>query len=443
MNIKIGPIAINLPLVICAIAGAFIVYAAFILLAVLFSRHRRHYKESEERFRQLFEQNDDAIILFKRSSGEVIDVNPASVKLFCHTREEFLRRGSRLIFEPNGQGEFLDFLASISGEGHRDLDLKDHLRKDGTRILIAIRGQLIRLRNEEVVYCSFRDMTRKVQLERETKDLQAKLIQADKMALLGLLVSGIAHEINNPNNFIMINSTLLAEIWQDAAEILADHAAENGDFPLGGMNFATARREVPKLCGNITEGTKKICRIVDNLKGFARPCRGNGFPGNADLNRAAKEATAILAYEIRKYTDHFQLDLCEDLPAVRGNAQQIEQVIINLVLNALQSLPDKTGRVVVATDVESSGGFARLRVKDEGHGMDKKVLGRLAEPFFTTRINEGGTGLGLYISTAIIKEHRGFLEFESEPGRGTTTTIRLPIAGEHPAGCGISPDEEA
>ncbi len=424
MKIKIDLIPINVLIVI--------VNAVFVLLAVLLSRHRRHYRESEERFRQLFEQNDDAITLFKRSSGEVIDVNPASVRLYGYTREELLRQGSSLIFEPNDRGEFLEFLNSIGGEGHHDLDLKVNLRKDGTKILVAIRGQLIRLQNEEVVYCSFRDMTRKIELERETLNLQARLIQADKMALLGLLMSGIAHEINNPNNFMMINSILLAEIWQDAVEILADHAEENGDFPLGGMNFTKARQEVPKLFGSITEGTKRISRIVDNLKGFVRPCGGDGFPGDADLNRAVKEATAILAYEIRKYSDHFQLDLGENLPAVRGNAQQIEQVIINLILNALQSLPDKTRRVIVVTDVESSGGFARLQVKDEGDGMGKKVLDRLAEPFFTTRINEGGTGLGLYISTAIIKEHRGFLEFESEPGRGTTTTIRLPIAGEHP-----------
>jgi len=111
---------------------------------------------------------------------------------------------------------------------------------------------------------------------------------------------------------------------------------------------------------------------------------------------------------------------------VRGNSQQIEQVIINLIMNALQALPDKACGIMVTTATDPGDGAVVIAVRDEGKGMKRKVLERLKEPFFTTKLDSGGTGLGLYIADSIIAEHNGVLEFSSVLGSGTTATIRLP-----------------
>jgi signal transduction histidine kinase len=141
-------------------------------------------------------------------------------------------------------------------------------------------------------------------------------------------------------------------------------------------------------------------------------------------------AASLLNPQIKRHTRQFKLDLHEGVPMVRGNPQQLEQVVINLIMNAVQALPDRERKVIVSTSFDQDGGFAIIRVDDEGEGMPAEVRERICEPFFSTKLDQGGTGLGLAISNFIIKEHRGTLEFESEPGKGTTARIKLPVEPE-------------
>lgn len=270
-----------------------------------------------------------------------------------------------------------------------------------------------------------RDITAKARMEEEARLMQVKLIQANKMAALGTLVSGIAHEVNNPNSFIMTNAQLLSKVWSDTFKILAEYYRKNGDFSLGGLPFSELHEVIPKLLGGINDGTLRIKGIIDNLRDFARPDRAC-MDGKVDINKAVMGSTTILNNQIKKYTDNFNIHCKKNIPFVKGSAQQIEQVFINLIMNSLQALPSRACGVLVSTSFNKKSGRVIMQVRDEGVGMPKDVLERITEPFFTTKLDSGGTGLGLSISYAIVKEHNGTLEFESELNKGTTATVKLP-----------------
>ena len=389
-------------------------------------RAEEAFRQSEERFRQIFEQHQDTVLLLNSETLAVIDANPAAEQLYGFTREELIKSGTEIFFYTGEYEEFVSFVGEVRSNGRAYLANKMNVRKNGEEILVTIRGQLIQLQGEEVIFCSFTDVTKKVQREREAREAEAKLIHANKMASLGMLVSSIAHEINNPNNYIMSNASLLSATWKDAMEVLEEYAREHGEFYLGGVSFLTARKEVPKLLSGLMGGTRRINAIINSLKDFVRQ-DGGSLQERVDVGKAVRIACQIVEHEIKKHTVNFNLNIAEKPLYVRGNAQQLEQVVINLVINSLNSLPDKNGRMFVSVSHPEHGRYVEIRVRDEGVGMPESVLARLFEPFFTTRKDSGGTGLGLFISQSIIEKHNGVMEVESEPGKGTTVTVKLPI----------------
>ena len=273
-----------------------------------------------------------------------------------------------------------------------------------------------------------RDITARVRMEQETKMMQTKLIHANKMTSLGTLVSGVVHEINNPNSYILSNAQLFADIWKDVVKILSEHYRGKQDFQLAGLWFSKLRKTTPEMLDGIVDGSIRIKNITNTLKNFARP-DGAGMDGKVDIRKTIRNSRAILARQIEKFTGKFRVSIENKLPPVKGNSQQIEQVIVNLIMNSLQALPDKNCGVRISASVSNKSGFVLISVKDEGVGMTQDVINRATEPFFTTRLDRGGTGLGLSISYSIIKEHGGTLEFESEPGKGTTVSVKLPVYG--------------
>lgn len=256
---------------------------------------------------------------------------------------------------------------------------------------------------------------------------QGRLIQAHKLASIGMLASGIAHEINNPNNYIAFNTDLLTEIWRDALPVLTEYAASQPGFTLGGLPFDEIPATTTRLLSGLADGSRRINSIVSQLKQYSRPS-SEADPAGFEVNRAAANAATLLDHHIRRGTDLFSLELGTDLPRVRGVPQQIEQVLINLITNALQALSAKGQRVTVATSLEETSGDVIIEVSDEGRGMPPETLARLKEPFFSTRHDSGGTGLGLSICESILQEHGGSLLFESQPGKGTRAIVRLKLA---------------
>ncbi|MGC3999257.1 MAG: transporter substrate-binding domain-containing protein [Anaeromyxobacter sp.] len=257
---------------------------------------------------------------------------------------------------------------------------------------------------------------------------QQQLVQADKMAALGVLVSGVAHEVNNPTGIILMHAAPLRAAVQDALALLDEKAAAEGPFTLGGLPYERMRAELPRLVEEIQDCGRRIKHIVDDLKDFARR-EDTPRQQLLDLNEVARAAVRLADAELRRATRNLKVQLAELLPPVQGDPRRLEQVVLNLLVNACQALPDPERAITLATRHEVERGEVVLEVVDEGIGIPAEHLPRLLEPFFTTRRAEGGTGLGLSVSGGIIQEHRGRLEFRSAPGQGTTATLALP-AGE-------------
>ncbi|WP_136526342.1 PAS domain S-box protein [Geomonas ferrireducens] len=390
-----------------------------------FAQAKSELKESEERFYQVFVQNDDPVILMKLETLQVIDANPAALALYGLRHEELPYLDVKTLIEAGDLEKIRAALAHHDGS-QGVLQRAVSYKAGGEKIVISFRGTRIRLKDEELVLCSIRDISEKLRLEDEIRATQAKLIQTNKMSSLGMLVSSVAHEINNPNHCISINNTVLTQIVRDAlARLLALREAE-GNFNLGGFPYDEVLEMVPKLHDGIREGSLQIDKIVRDMKNFSKPAELD-MQGTVEVNRSVENAGSILWHHIQRHTDNCRMELGQDLPAVQGSQQQIDQVVINLVMNALQSLPDKNSGVLIRTWCAPQRETVNLSVEDQGSGMSEEVLARLTEPFFTMRIEQGGTGLGLYISSSIVKEHGGSLEFESRPGKGTRVTMRLPI----------------
>jgi polar amino acid transport system substrate-binding protein len=259
----------------------------------------------------------------------------------------------------------------------------------------------------------------------ELRQQQLQLIQADKMTSLGILVSGVAHEINNPCSFLLFNLPIVHDACRDSHDILEAHYQAHGDFEYGGLAYSRMRDEIPLILEGMQEGAQRIRRIVGDLKDFARQGDAD-LNESLDLNEVVAKAVRLVDKSIRIATDRFETEFAQALPAVRGNGQRIEQVVINLILNACQALDGPGQGICLRTYKAPAASRVILEVRDQGRGIDPASKPRLTDPFFTTRRDSGGTGLGLSVSAGIVREHGGTLHFESSPGQGTCVTLSLP-----------------
>ncbi len=246
------------------------------------------------------------------------------------------------------------------------------------------------------------------------------------MATLGILVSGIAHEINNPLNFILLNARIASRVWNEITPILQEYFETRGDFALAGMPYTKAHERIGQLISGISEGAARIEKIVTGLKNFSRQDQGD-LNQPVEINAVVESALVIVADLVKKSTHHFTADYGKNLPPIRGNYQQLEQVIINLITNSCQALADKDRKISVSTSLEEQDHCLRILIIDEGEGISAENMKHVLDPFFTTKRNSGGTGLGLSISYNIIKNHGGTLRLISKPGEGTRAEITLPL----------------
>lgn len=270
-----------------------------------------------------------------------------------------------------------------------------------------------------------REVEKRKRAAEELRLNQQQLVQADKMAALGILVSGMAHEINNPNGLILLNLPTVAEAARDIAPILEKRYQQEGDFRMGGLPYSEMRKEMPHMLSEMQEASKRIRRIVDDLKHFSRRSDAR-YDELVDVNEVVKTSVRLVDNTIRNATNRYTVHYSGNLPKVSGNFQRLEQVVVNLVLNACQSLPGPDRAIRVSTWYHAGKRSVIIEIADEGVGIPPENLSRMTEPFFTTKRETGGTGLGLAISDGIIKEHGGTIQFESTPEQGTTVTVIVP-----------------
>ena len=357
---------------------------------------RNALREAEERYRALADATMEAVVL--HNHGVILDTNATADKLFGLSAGMMIGRSVGEFIAPGSIDVALEKVeANESG-----MYESSGMRSDGSQFPCEARARVVTYRGESVRMVAIRDLT-------ERKQLEARLALADRLASMGTLAAGVAHEINNPLSYILLNLEIAqSELANASPERPATHALSSVRDAL--------------------EGTERVKRIVSDLRSFSR---GSGDEtASVDLERTVSFARAISANEVRHRAT---LDVrLAGLPPVRGNETRLGQVFLNLIMNAAQSIPDGSAgsqRISIVGRREGDA-WVVVDVSDTGAGIPREILPRIFEPFVTSKSRAEGTGLGLSIAQSILTAMGGSISVTSTVGRGTTFTLRLPVADE-------------
>jgi signal transduction histidine kinase/ActR/RegA family two-component response regulator len=271
------------------------------------------------------------------------------------------------------------------------------------------------------------------QYEKTLRDSQHQLQQAQKMETLGTLVAGVAHEINNPINLIMYNIPLLQKIWADFMPVLKERQQREPDQKFGGFDYDFLTDNLVQLVADMEMAAHRITKTVSDLKNFSRQ---SNVVEKAPLqvNSAVKNAMRLAQTTLRTSAVEVNLKLGDNLPDIDGNLQSIEQIILNILINAVQAIDHDQGKIDVTTGFRNKDGRVYIRITDNGRGISTTIAEKIFLPFITDKQSQGGTGLGLSVSYSLVKSHEGEIIFDSRPGAGTSFTIYLPsvLKGQAP-----------
>ncbi|MGW8302474.1 MAG: hybrid sensor histidine kinase/response regulator, partial [Desulfobacterales bacterium] len=261
--------------------------------------------------------------------------------------------------------------------------------------------------------------------EEALKESQQQLQQAQKMEALGTLVAGVAHEINNPINLIMYNLPLIQKIWFDFLPVLLEQKKVLPDQKFGGFTYEFLADNLPQLIADMDMAANRVAKIVSDLKNFSK--QSNVAEKSAlQVNTAIKNALRLAQTTLRKSGVQIELELAEDLPLMLGNLQSIEQIILNIIINAIQAIDHENGIIRIRSGFQKKDGRILIAVSDNGCGISAAVADKLFLPFVTDKQEEGGTGLGLSVTYGLVQAHGGDISFETRKGKGTTFTISMP-----------------
>ncbi len=261
------------------------------------------------------------------------------------------------------------------------------------------------------------------EMESLAEERSKQLVHADRMVNIGILAAGVAHEINNPNSFIISNLQIFEMLWDRTLKNYLEKAKE-GDRD---KNLSFAIEEIPRMVKTMSEGAKRISTIVRSLSDFSR-VKEVTFE-QASICECIKNAVTFCRFNpAMKYKVDVQLNLPEDMPNIMMSRQEIEQVLINLLTNAIHAM-EKTKddrKPTLNISATHTNDEVVIEITDNGCGMDEKTLGSIFNPFFTTKEAGKGTGLGLSICNGIVERHGGTITARSESGKGATFQITLP-----------------
>jgi two-component system, NtrC family, sensor kinase len=253
----------------------------------------------------------------------------------------------------------------------------------------------------------------------QLQSAQQQLLQSEKMASIGQLAAGVAHEINNPVGYVYSNVGTL-QGYVDELLAVVRHLRGKGAGPEPTCDIDFLEEDIPQLVGETREGLDRVKKIVQDLKDFSRVDRSEAWE-EADLVRGLESTLNIVQNEI-KYKAAVVKQLAP-LPVVECLPSQLNQVFMNLLVNAAQAIPEK-GTITLRSGFDEAQVW--VEVADDGCGMPPEVQARIFEPFFTTKPVGKGTGLGLSVSYSIVQKHGGRIELKSEAGRGTSFRVVLP-----------------
>lgn len=329
-------------------------------------------------------------------------------------------------------------------------EAENELRKAhaSLEIIVAKRTRQLEQVNAQLLEDIDRRRVADEELRRQNKELlelndklgktQEQLLQSDKLASIGQLAAGVAHEINNPIGYIFSNFTTLqdyldglfkmVQAYQDAEPLISDQEKLQVIKKLRQeIDLDFLKDDIPVLMNESKEGIARVRQIVQDLKDFSRIDPKQEWQ-YANLHQAIDSTLNIVNNEVK-----YKADIVKeygDVPEIECLISQINQVVLNIVVNAAHAIGENRGEIKIKTGI--LGDLVQIAISDNGSGIPNEILPRIFDPFFTTKPIGKGTGLGLSLSYGIIKKHNGTIEVTSESGRGTTFLISLPIQQNSP-----------
>ena len=349
-------------------------------------------RETEERLREIVAANPVPMTITRVRDGLVVYANQRAADMVMMPLDRVLGASSIDFFaDPSDRETVLHLLRT---QGKVELMEVRFKRGDGTTFPLALICRPITYAGEPATVTGFHDLS-------DWKRMETALHQSEKMAALGSLLAGVAHELNNPLTVVVTQSVLMEETAADAR--------------------AASRAEKIRLAA------ERCSRIVRTFLALAR--QRQSTPSMVRINEVVTAAADLLAYQLRTTDVRLTLELDEGLPAFWADADQLSQVVTNLIVNAAQACAEREQPrlLKVATAVDASTGRVRLCVIDNGPGVAPEIRSRIFEPFFTTKGADMGTGIGLSMCQNIVAAHGGVIAVEETPGGGATFTVDLPL----------------
>jgi two-component system, cell cycle sensor histidine kinase and response regulator CckA len=381
---------------------------------------RRAREVASERYALLSRHARD-IVLFIDPGGVIVEANDAASAAYGYAREELLGMNIRDLRAEETRMTVAAQMEEAFSAGV--LFETVHRRRDGSTFPVEIGSRAALVGRERMLLSIGRDLT-------ERAEMQANLLHADRLAAVGTLAAGVAHEVNNPLAYAMGNLDMMARRLPEAVARLRAEASRAPEGAAAARLSALAA-DLAETCEMLTvarEGAARVRTIVLDLKRFSRP--DEALVGPVDVHEVLEYAIGIAASELRHRARLVREYGAEPLVAV--NESRLGQVFLNLLLNAAQAIPEgdsERHEIRVRSRVDGKGSVV-VEVADTGVGIPPRLLGRVFDPFVTTKPSGEGTGLGLFVCRSIVKDAGGEIAVESEVGRGTTVRVTLPaVAG--------------
>jgi two-component system, NtrC family, sensor kinase len=317
-------------------------------------------------------------------------------------------------------------------QGASDYLTKDELHTP--RVASALRGAFERRRLDLARRKAEEDLRRqKDEMQdalRKLQEAQGHLIQSEKMASLGQLVAGVAHEINNPLSYVTNNLAVIDRDVRLVTSLMGDYRAHFGDAVPDSIRDAEERIDLEytltsldRLLDSTRQGLQRVGEIVGSLRDFSR--LDEAANKEVDPNDAVKATVEMVRFQVRRKGAELKVET-GPLPMIWCNPGQINQVLVNLIMNAIQAV-ESGATISVRTRFLADSHEIQYEVSDNGPGIPESIRGKIFDPFFTTKPQGVGTGLGLWITYNIVEQHGGRIDLDTEPGRGTTFTVTLPV----------------
>lgn len=382
----------------------------------------------------VIEQFADAVIITE-TDGVIRYVNPAAMHASGYSKSDLLGQKTSILKSNQTDPAIFQELWQTITQGHVWFGRMKSKKKDNTPVEEDV--TISPVRNEEG------DITNYVAIMRDVTKidlLQKQLLKAQKMETIGQLAAGIAHEINTPMQYVQNNVTFLGRVFEDISVLVRDYQqllqtpgiklSDEAGKHLAEIDLDFLMEEIPQSVFETHGGINRVVKIVSALKEFSHP--GSHAKTLIDVNHTI-ESTITVSRNEWKYVAEIVTDFDPELPLVSCQPDQLSQALLNLIVNSAQAIaetgatvPDNPGHIGIST--RHSGNFAEIRVSDSGGGIPEEINNRIFDPFFTTKEVGKGTGQGLSIAhAAIVQKHGGSIDFVSEPGKGTTFILRLPI----------------